>query len=379
MAVSTRKIPFGERDGILLQPNEVSRGLSCNCVCPGCGSKLVAHHGEKKVKHFVHYAAACTNGYESAIHKAAKQVLLESKHIFVPAIHASEHWLYRGSDIEIRETQEISGRFIPIENVEAEKSFGNVVPDLVISGLGKSFFIEIAYTHFVDDAKRDKLKELGIATLEIDLSALSEVPSMSELAHLVVEEPTNRLWVFNSKQDELKRRVAAVAKQKYNEAIEKEEIRKREYCQWAERYRSMSDEEKLVVELNKLGIHRNQLPDFLGVFVKGCNSFSTPNSIWQTAIYTNFVYDSLHAQIDVAMICNWCYQFFKVKRTSSNPKIHSEKIAVWYFLKHLEKEGFLAYVGNQEFIVVNYKSLFESPIKNLTQTYDPSSGADLPF
>lgn len=264
MSVATRKIPFGLRDGILLQPDEVLRGLACNCVCPGCGGRLVAHHGEIKVKHFVHYSIACSNGFESAIHKAAKQVLLQSKRIFIPSIQASEHWLYRGSDIEIRESQNIEGRFIPIDNVEVEKDFGCVVPDLVISGLGKQLFIEIAYTHFVDEVKRAKLKELGIATLEIDLSGLPEVPSLNELARLVVDEPSNRYWVFNSKQDELKRRVSALAKQKLGDAVAKEELKKREYRQWAESYRHMSDDDKLAVELKKLGITRNQLPDFFG-------------------------------------------------------------------------------------------------------------------
>lgn len=379
MTVAMRKIPFGLRDDRLFQPDEVSRGLACNCVCPGCGSKLVAHHGEKRVKHFVHYSTACLKGFESAIHKAAKQVLLHSKQILVPAIHASEFLFDRGSNVDVSEDKSIAERFIPIEDVEVEKDMGSVVPDLVISGLGRKLFVEIAYTHFVDELKLSKLKALGIPTLEIDLSKLSEVPSMIELAHLVVEEPSNRLWVFNSKQDELKRRVSTVAKQKLTEAIAREKLRKEQYRQDAERYRNMSDDEKLAVELKKLGINRNKIPDFLGVFVKGCNSFSAQNLVWQTAIFANFVYEAEYEQINVETICNWSYQFYKVKRTSLNPKIHSEKIAVWYFLKHLEKLGFLVYLGNQEFCVVNYKSLIESPVQNWTQILVPGSEEDLPF
>lgn len=374
-----RKVPFGFRDGMLFQPDEVLRGLACNCVCPGCGSRLVAHHGEKKVKHFVHYSTACINGFESAIHKAAKQVLLQSKQILVPAINASEYLFDRGSNVDVNESQSIAERFIPIEDVEAEKDMGSVVPDLIVTGLGKKLFIEIAYTHFVDKVKRAKLEELGVATLEIDLSGLSEVPSMSELARLVVEEPSNRSWVFNSKQNELNRRVSAVAKQKLAGAVAKEESRKEQYRQWAERYRNMGDEEKLAVELKKLSINRNKIPDFLGVFVKGCNSFSTNNLVWQTAIFANFVYQVEHEQIDVETICNWSYQFFKVKRTSPNPKIHSEKIAVWYFLKHLEKLGFLNYLGYQKFCIVNYKLLIESPVQNWAQKLAPDSDEDLPF
>ncbi len=372
--MSVRKIPFGLRDGRLLQPDEVSRGLACDCICPGCGSKLVAHHGEKKVKHFVHYSTACINGFESAIHKAAKQVLLQSKQILVPPIHASEFLLDRGSNVDVRESQSIAGRFIPIEDVEAEKDMGSVVPDLVISALGKKLFVEIAYTHFVDEVKRSKLQELGIATLEIDLSGLSEVPSMSELARLVVEEPSNRFWVCNLKQDELNRRVSEVAKQKLTKAVVREELRREQYRQWAERYRNMNEEEKLGVELKKLGITRNQLPHFLGKFVKGGNSFSTCALVWQTAVYTNFIYQNELGSVGVEAICNWSYQFFKVERAFPN----SEKVAVWYFLKHLEKLGLLMYLGRQEFSVMSDKPA-KLLINSVLQTDGPPSDGNLPF
>lgn len=369
-----RRIPFGLRDGRLLQPDEVPRGLACDCVCPGCGSKLVAHHGEKKVKHFVHYSAACINGFESAIHKAAKQVLLQSKQILVPPIYASEFLFDRGSNVDVSESQSIAGRFIPIEDVEVEKDMGSVVPDLVVTALGKRLFIEIAYTHFVDEIKKSKLKELGVATLEIDLSGLSEVPSMSELAHLVVKEPSNRLWVFNLKQDELNRRVAEIAKQKLVKAVAREELRREQYRQWVERYRNMNDDEKLGVELGKLGITRSQLPDFLGVFVKGGNSFSTHVLVWQTAVYTNFIYQNLVGNIDVEKICNWSYQFFIVKRAFPN----SEKVAVWYFLKHLEKLGLLMYLGRQEFHVMSDKPA-KLLINRVLQTDCVTSDGVLPF
>lgn len=340
-----KKIPFGLRDGRLFQPDEVLRGLACNCVCPGCGSRLVAHHGEKKVKHFVHYAAACVNGFESAIHKAAKQVLLESKQILVPAIQATEFLFDRGSNVDVKETQSIAERFIPIEAVEVEKDFGSVVPDLVLYGLGKKLFIEIAYTHFVDEKKQSKLKALGIPTLEIDLSCLSEMPSLSELARLVVEESSNRSWIFNPKEILLAQRVGEVAKAKLTEEIARKKAEKEQYQRWVEQYIKMSDEEKLEVHLKQMDIKRNQLPDFLGVFIKFGNSFSTTTLVWQAAIFANFVYPAKHEQIGVGMICHWCYNFFRIKRTSMNPKIHTEKIAIWHFLKHLEKLGFLEYLG----------------------------------
>lgn len=343
-----RKIPFGLRDGRLFQPDEVARGLACNCVCPGCESRLVAHHGEKKVKHFVHYAAACVNGFESAIHKAAKQVLLESKQILVPAIQARKFLFDRESNVDVRETQSIAERYIPIDAVEVEKNLGGIVPDLVVSSLGKRLLVEIAFTHFVDEPKKVKLQQLGIATLEIDLSGLSEVPSINELSRLVVEEPSNRSWVFNPKELEIKQRVERVAKEKLAEKIAEKKFERNKYQQWIEQYIQMSEEDKLSAHLKQLGISRSRLPNHIGVFVRGSNSFSVRPVVWQAGIYSQFVYRKEFADFNVQQVCDWCYQLFVIKRIFPN----SEKVAIWDYLKHLESLGILFHQGQQEFTVM---------------------------
>ncbi len=322
--------------------------MACDCVCPGCGSRLVAHHGTKKVKHFVHYSTGgCDRGFESAIHRAAKQILLEHKEILVPAIQAGTVLYDKGANVEIREIQCIPERFVQLDEVEVEMSVGSVIPDLIVTALGKELYVEIAYTHFVDEEKRRKLKELGIPTFEVDLSGLSDVPSMSELARLVVSEPSNRYWVFNQKESELARRVSTVAQDKLALAIANVQQMKEEYQRWAEQYRNMTDEEKLSVELKELGISRDNLPSYLGIFIKGGGSFSAHMRVWQTAIFTNFIYNKMRNYFDVEDVCNWSCQFFKLKRVFPN----SEKVAVWYFLKHLESLGFLMYCGNQMFMV----------------------------
>ena len=33
---------WGSRNGKAVHVSEVSRGLACGCVCPGCGAQLVA-------------------------------------------------------------------------------------------------------------------------------------------------------------------------------------------------------------------------------------------------------------------------------------------------------------------------------------------------
>ena len=74
--------------------DEVQNGLACNCVCPECGCDLEARNGGQIRMHtFAHYSDSkahhkgglgntqktCSGSTETILHKAAKQVLEESK------------------------------------------------------------------------------------------------------------------------------------------------------------------------------------------------------------------------------------------------------------------------------------------------------------
>jgi competence CoiA-like predicted nuclease len=82
------KIPFGEKFGKMYEPHQISKGLICGCICPECKGKLIAKHGNKVIKHFAHHSwQNCTGGRESAIHKTAKQILMNHKKLLVPSIY----------------------------------------------------------------------------------------------------------------------------------------------------------------------------------------------------------------------------------------------------------------------------------------------------
>ncbi|MBZ9699541.1 MULTISPECIES: hypothetical protein [unclassified Mesorhizobium] len=53
-------------------------GLACNCICPGCERRMVAHRGSRR-QHFQHEARiegrTCISSGETALHKFAKTVL----------------------------------------------------------------------------------------------------------------------------------------------------------------------------------------------------------------------------------------------------------------------------------------------------------------
>lgn len=82
------KVPFGRLGERIVAPIEaLAGGLACECVCPGCGTRLVLRQGKKR-RHFAHYNAPALNRcVEQSIHSAAIQILLDAKYMPLPALH----------------------------------------------------------------------------------------------------------------------------------------------------------------------------------------------------------------------------------------------------------------------------------------------------
>ena len=81
-------IPFGyiKESDEYVYIEDVKNGLACNCICPSCGMKLEARHGNEREHHFKHHEKAekeCTFSYWVAVRSMAKQILQKSEYIHV--------------------------------------------------------------------------------------------------------------------------------------------------------------------------------------------------------------------------------------------------------------------------------------------------------
>ena len=148
---------FGDK---LVCIDEVESGLACNCLCPHCRAQLIARKGSHRVKHFAHYRLAdCNHGTETALHLMAKNIVSETRKIFVPYVPKTE---YDFSN---------QGKIITFEKAELEKSLSSSIRGDIILYSGSSYLnIEIKVTHEVDLDKTVELFNLGIPTIEVDLS-----------------------------------------------------------------------------------------------------------------------------------------------------------------------------------------------------------------
>ncbi|MGY2488224.1 competence protein CoiA family protein [Cupriavidus sp. CP313] len=79
------KLPFAlDASGEIVSVRDFASGLACQCICPGCGARMVAKQGDAQVWHFAHHRAEnCTAGYESALHMAVKWILAEVRRLFL--------------------------------------------------------------------------------------------------------------------------------------------------------------------------------------------------------------------------------------------------------------------------------------------------------
>ena len=185
-----------DKEGRIRSVDEVARGLGCECICPACGAAVIARQGDIREWHFVHVSENHHDGCtESALHQAAKQLLLEGGGMTVPEIRVKTR-------LQLPDGRVGSGEayrpecWLDFQSVEAEKTVGSIRPDIVAVVGGTMLFVEIAATHFVDAEKSAVLADLGIPTVEIDLASYQcEKWTWELLSEAVLEHAQLKRWV----------------------------------------------------------------------------------------------------------------------------------------------------------------------------------------
>ena len=187
------KLIYALKDGNIVSIADVPSGKKCGCVCPACGDELIARKGEKRMHHFAHRSNEdCEYGYESSLHLAAKDILSRSEKMVIPPVYVEFPQSGKPKELISKE------RKIPIDDVELEKRFDDIIPDIVVDSGDEHFFIEIYVTHPIDDEKLKKLKEKNISTIEIDLSKIKRDISVEELSDILLKSSDRKSWKYNA-------------------------------------------------------------------------------------------------------------------------------------------------------------------------------------
>ncbi len=309
------KLPFGlNENNIIVHIADVESGEKSNIVCPNCKSPLIAVKGSNKQHHFRHKnIKECKGGLESAIHLAAKQMIMEKKQITLPK------YVYTASATDSKGIKHTEAKiFLPdtkiiyFDSVQDEKELHGMRADILANKDSRLMMIEIYYRHKVDDQKIDKIKNANISAIEINLSNLMpEDVKNSEAFWLYMNEPKHVHWLHNSKaQDriypELVNQLAVKIQElerKYDELNEQVKAELVQDLKLVKMLRSKKHKVRPIKELQRNAVWQvhgeganlalEQLPNFLNRYVPdGDWIFGCDRRIWQAVIYHSFICNS---------------------------------------------------------------------------------------
>lgn len=200
------RLAFAERrDGTIAHVSEVVSGLNCDCVCPACGYPVVARRGRIVEHHFAHHVLRnCRYAAETALHKFAKQVLERHRRILVPEIKAEQDGqclvAHKGGDYEVDE-------------VILERRLTGLVPDVIVRKGGRELLVEIFVTHACDEKKLQRIREQGIAAIEIDLSDYTNDFTPESVEDAILRSAP-RKWLYNRKLESAAEKLRAHIKER---------------------------------------------------------------------------------------------------------------------------------------------------------------------
>ncbi|EIU4992196.1 MULTISPECIES: competence protein CoiA family protein [Pseudomonas] len=178
-----------DASGRVVSINEVVRGLACGCRCIECNEVVVARQGLQRMHHFSHasHKAPCEVTPESFLHRYAKQLVKESLGLQLPPQPGH------------RPDSQDQSSWWDFESVKEEPWMGDFRPDLVAELTDGPLLIEFACTSFVDEEKLARIEQLGIRTVEIDLSGLVVTPSaegLLEIKRSILHDATLKQWLY---------------------------------------------------------------------------------------------------------------------------------------------------------------------------------------
>jgi len=351
-------IPFGFKAGRILAPADVESGLACDCRCLQCNGLLIAKKGTKRVWHFAHHNVIATQScIETAIHAAAKQVLLDANWINLPEKRITVSGRTKSGATHTKSKLLLEPRTVRFEYCRDEVWETNIRPDVIGYRGNRRLLVEMFFTHRVDEAKRHKLEELNLPSIEIDLSNLKHDADFEAVSQRVLHDVTEKEWLFYPREKQEQAALRNVLEQeiaqldlKHERQLSnqkrKQEARQREIdkkikniADANERYRALPRLEKeclLRESLNITGVW----PYYLNKASEQANAVNELPRIWQAALFSRFIYGKGTAgqRLQVDTIQEWVIDRFGV----IDNRRYDAQTAVKQFLGYLRACGFIA-------------------------------------
>ena len=379
-----------DKDAVLRHIDEVGNGLACGCICPACGSRLVAKQGKTTIHHFAHVGGSdCVGGVETALHLAAKKIISKERRMVLPSVEVQAEV----KDLSGRShtsKQSIPPKAVSFDKVCEEVPLDGIIPDIIAYAGNKMLLVEVAVNHYADEKKIALLQERGLAAVEIDLSGMIQGWTWEALTDAIVSNSSCKKWLFNPKSitmlseaTRLAKRIAAQAdrddKERAAYILMSHELQRTSipgFRSARDQLSQFSSPENLITERARmnaegpeneewhtaskfLGIRWGNAPPYLNIEVKGEMGIPVDRRVWQAALFVKFV-RGMNKTFDPKIVARWCLQSFGYRPEFSilqknnhlltqeeDASLPMASRAVYAYLKALEGFGFVIHKGTR--------------------------------
>lgn len=170
---------------------------------------------------------------ETLLHREVKAIIERAKSIATPSLelhvvrYPPDELAGDWEDNTVRKTWLTAPRDLEIDEVRLERRLGRIVPDVIANLGGRQIYteggtltkiddvfdeyaedtfslawpltllVEVTVTHHIDGEKLQRIRELDLPTLEIDLSTLGGRVTLDGLRALVVNHTVGKRWVHH--------------------------------------------------------------------------------------------------------------------------------------------------------------------------------------
>lgn len=165
---------------------DVESGLACGCVCPACGTQLVARKGQVRLHHFAHHdTETCEYGAEMIAVHLAGWVLRETMKFNVPPVYAMPKFI-------LSPVQTLTLKELVVGN-----PFDSPIPDVLLRDMNDNpLVVHVRITHEPEPRKILRVGEEGCSAVEVRVPRC-ELLSAKEIRKVVVGNVGSKYWLFN--------------------------------------------------------------------------------------------------------------------------------------------------------------------------------------
>ena len=228
-----------DASGILRYVDHVPNGKACGCFCPACKEPLIARHGQILAHSFAHDSGAeCRWAHEAILHHIAQHLIAKGGLFVVPPSHVA---VRRDGPIRsiYKETRGAAATIRPDSTVLENVLFKHR-PDVVLGVGERRLLVEIAVRNKISSDKQSKLKGLGYAAVEIDLTR-ERPETIGDLARILFGDDSRKSWLVNGKIDMERERLTKECETAFQEQV-------REYAEQEEAKREARNPASRVVK-----------------------------------------------------------------------------------------------------------------------------------